>query len=332
MSSDIDPAALLAVPTAGITLAVVGNPSVVAALRQITSPFYQPVTAPRGEVWTLSLYIGDPGVEAADEPAHRAEFDMAARRITVRCAKAAWLPVFGTRYARTLVRALTIGRGAVPLHGAAVEFDGIGVILVGDKMAGKTTSALSLVRCGAALVSNDDVLLVKDAVDDWRLIGGPRSVGIRLGSLAEHRPALTVDEVAAATAGHPANRADKHFLHPGDIGRLGGVARVQAPGRVLIELVCEPGPTRSRRLDGDEAAAVLSVYLEDAADRRRFDLIGALGAPAPALTADTVGSLVRGLDFYRFSHPISGWVDDLLAFVKDIAAQRGGSDTAEVMA
>ena len=329
MSTDISPAALLAVPTAGITLAVVGNPNVVADLRQITSPFYQPVSAPRGEVWTLSLYIGEAGPDKVDEPGHQADFDVSGRHITVRCAKAAYLPVFGTRYARTLVRALTIGRGAVPLHGAAVDLDGTGVILVGDKMAGKTTSALSLVRCGAALVSNDDVLLTSDG-DDWTMIGGPRSVGIRLGSLAEHRPALTVAEVAEATATHPANRPDKHFLHPGDIGRLGGTARVEAPARVLVEMVCEPGPTSGRRLDDDEAAAVLGDYLEDAADRRRFDLIDALGATPPALTADTVGSLVRGLDFYRFTHPISGWVDELLAFVK-AAAARDGADIAEVV-
>ena len=149
-------------------------------------------------------------------------------------------------------------------------------------------------------------------------------------SLAEHRPTLTAAEVAAATSTHPANRPDKNFLHPGDIGRLGGTARVEAPARVLVEMVCEPGPTGGRRLDDDEAAAVLGAYLEDAADRRRFDLIDALGATPPALTADTVGSLVRGLDFYRFTHPISGWVDELLAFVK-AAAARDGADIAEVV-
>lgn len=64
---------------------------------------------------------------------------------------------------------------------------------------------------------------------------------------------------------------------------------------------------------------MLRAYLEDAADRRRFDLIDALGAPPPSLTADVLGSVVGSLRFFRFTHPVSGWVDDFLDFARAVA-------------
>lgn len=342
MTSPISPHVLLAVPMADVTLAVAGEPSAAFGLQEMTAPFYQPVSDPRGAVWTLHLELArlSAGPAPDGEPAHEAEFDIEARSITVRTREAAWLPVFARRYTRTLTRALAIGDGAVPLHGAAVVLNGAGIILVGEKMAGKTTSALSLVRTGAALVSNDDVLLVADPVAEaaapvggvprWRMIGGPRSVGIRLESLAAHRPALTAAQVAEATAGYPANRAEKLFLHPGAVGRLGGTVRTEAPALLVIELVCEPGEPAGRRLDDEEAAGVLDAYLELAADRRRNDLIEALGAPPPSLAPRTTESLLRGLEFHRYSHPISGWVDDLLSFAKSAAGSVGHPDSREV--
>ncbi|WP_367125814.1 hypothetical protein [Streptomyces phytohabitans] len=328
---------LLAVPAAGITLAVTGEPRTAAALTELAAPFFPPLPGPdgrsappdRGSHWRLDLVAGPLGGPAEAEPdgtpAHRAEFDKGARRITVRCAEVGWLPVIGLRYARTLSRALAIGAGAVPLHGAAVALAGTGIILTGEKMAGKTTASLSLVRSGGALVSNDDVLLVEHP-EGWRMVGGPRSVGIRTESLGEHRPELSAARLAEAAGTHPADRPEKRFLAPGAVGRLGGSVRTRAPAHVLVELVCAPDrPERHGRahhhpLDDEEAAAVLRAYLEDAADRRRFDLLDALGAPPPTLTADVLGSVVGSLLFFRYTHPVGGWVDAFLDFARTLAS------------
>ncbi|MCQ8829492.1 hypothetical protein ACWDHW_39395 [Streptomyces melanosporofaciens] len=328
---------LLAVPAAGITLTVTGDPRTVAALEELAAPFFPPSCGPDGRSlrtppapeshWQLDLVRGPAGGTAEAEPdgtpAHRTDFDTAARRITVLCAEAEWLPVIGLRYARTLSRAVAIGAGAVPLHGAAVELAGTGIILTGEKMAGKTTAALSLVRSGGALISNDDVLLVAGP-EGWRMVGGPRSVGIRMESLGEHRPVLSAARLAEATGAHPSNRPGKRFLAPGAVERIGGSVQVQAPAHVLIELVSDPDRSVRHRsgdhaLDDKEAATVLRAYLEDAADRRRFDLIDALGAPPPSLTADVLGSVVGSLRFFRFTHPVSGWVDAFLDFARAVA-------------
>ncbi|MDN3055983.1 hypothetical protein PH213_15790 [Streptomyces sp. SRF1] len=313
---------LLAVPHVGITFAVSGEADAVARLRQVTAPFYQPVAEPEGHVWRLTLVLaGDhAGREPADdsEPDHRVEFDAAARTLTVTCPAPRWLPVFGLRYTRTIVRTLAIAAGAVPLHGAGVDVRGVGLMLVGDKWAGKTTAAMSLVRSGsAALVSNDDVLLQETGVD-WQMVGGPRSMGVRTSSLGEHRPLLRPAELLAAAQPHPAKRPSKAFLFPGGLTALGGAVRATAPAHAVVELVCRPDePIRHEELSGRQAADVLRRYLETTADRRRLGLVEALGAPTPALTDRVLSSLVGSLRFHRFSHPVSGWVDDFLTFVRE---------------
>ncbi|MCK1798994.1 hypothetical protein MTQ01_23780 [Streptomyces sp. XM4193] len=325
----------LAVPAAGITLTVTGEPDTVASLEELAAPFFPPLPGPghpppAGERhWQLDLVRGPVEGPAEAEPdgtaAHRTHFDRAARRITVRCAEARWLPVIGLRYARTLSRAVAIGAGAVPLHGAAVQLAGTGIILTGEKMAGKTTAALSMVRSGGALISNDDVLLVERA-ENWQMVGGPRSVGIRTESLGEHRPRLSARHLAEAAGTHPSNRPEKRFLAPGAVERLGGSVLTRAPAHVLIELICEPdrpaGPGRSdaHPLEDKEAAAVLRAYLEEAADRRRFELLDFLGAPPPSLTADVLDSVVGSLRFHRYVHPAGGWVDDFLDFARGLAS------------
>lgn len=328
----------LHVPIAGITFAVDADPGVRSRLREISAPFYEPVDAPTGLVWRIQLKVSDPDPGTAsdpgpahgtvsdddNEPPHRVLFDTVRRHIVIGCALPDWLPVFAVRHLCTVARSLAVDAGAVPLHGAAVELAGRGVMFVGEKQAGKTTSSLSLVRgSGGSLVSNDDVLLT-DGPLGWHMVGGPRSVGVRTGSLAEHRPVLTEHGLLAAVRPHPANRPDKIFVFPGDVPVLGGSVRSEAGADVIIELVCRPGePVGHEALDDEQAAAVLHRYLEPEADRRRLDLVRAIRGAPPALTGDTVSSLVRSLRFYRFSHPVQGWVDDLISFVDGTVLREG---------
>lgn len=322
MTTSTPPAELLAVPSVGITFAVRGEPDAVARLRAVAARFYQPVAEPRGRLWRLTLELAgeNAGREPSDgrQPDHRAEFDAAAGTLSVTCPAPRWLPVFGLRYTHTIVRALAVAAGAVPLHGAGVDAAGVGLMLVGDKWAGKTTAALSLVRSGAsALVSNDDVLL-HEAGADWQMVGGPRSMGVRTASLGEHRPPLRPADLRAAARSHPARRADKAFLFPDALTALGGAVRATAPAHAVVELVCRPGePVHHEELSDRQAAGVLRRYLETSADRHRPALVAALGAPTPALTDRTLSSLVGSLRFHRFSHPVGGWVDGFLDFARE---------------
>lgn len=315
------PAELLAVPSAGITFAVHGEPGAVAGLRRITAPFYQPVAEPRGRVWQLIMESAreHDGHAPSDgqEPDHRVRFDADHGTLTVTCSAPRWLPLLALRCTRAVVRSLAITAGAVPLHGAGVEAAGVGLVLVGGKRAGKTTAALSLLRSAdAALVSNDDVLL-RGTGAAWQMVGGPRSMGVRTASLGEHRPPLSPADLRAAARSYPANRPDKVFLFSEALTALGGALRPAAPAHVVVELVCRPGePVRHEELSDRQAADVLRRYLEPAADRHRPELVAALGAPAPALTDHALSSLTGSLGFHRFIHPEGGWVDGFLDFAR----------------
>ncbi len=48
--------------------------------------------------------------------------------------------------------------GCLPLHGMAAEIDGIGVLALGDSMAGKSTLALAILHAGGRIVSDDFLL------------------------------------------------------------------------------------------------------------------------------------------------------------------------------
>ncbi|ANW21540.1 hypothetical protein I3J09_27050 [Streptomyces clavuligerus] len=336
------PPLLLAVPSADITFAVYAEPRVAEILRRITAPFYQPVNEPLGRIWTLNLVSesripdsgptgggrkggGQNGYGPADgrqdgggEPDHDIAFHPDDRVLTVTAPLPRWLPLLALRCTRAVARALAVTAGAVPLHGAGVELAGVGLVLVGGKRAGKTTAALSLVRSsGAALVSNDDVLLHASG-DRWRMVGGPRSMGVRTDSLEEHRPSLYPAALRFAARSYPANRPDKMFLFPESVIALGGAVRATGPAHVVVELVHRPGgPAWHEELSGAQAAALLRRCLETAADRHRPELVAALGTPAPALSDRDLASLVGSLSFHRFSHPSAGWVDAFLGFARE---------------
>jgi hypothetical protein len=304
-----------------------GAPETVRRIARFAAPFLLPVDRRADEVWVLEVHGRISGTDKltgeGEEPPHRVSWHPDRRTIVLACQDLDWLPVLAVRYVRTLSRALAVRAGAVPLHGAAIQVDGTGVMLVGRKWAGKTTAALSLSRgAGGRLVSNDDVLLVEGA-DGWDMVGGPRSVGIRTDSLAQHRPELTRAALAEVARRHPASREDKTFLLVSEVPALGGEVVVQAPADVVVELRSDgAAPARVERLLGDEVTALLAEHLETGADRRRTEFLAAVGGPRPELTEEKLRSLAASLRYYRYTHPIRDWVESFLAFVQfEISAE-----------
>ncbi|GAB3466709.1 hypothetical protein [Actinophytocola sediminis] len=296
-----------------------GVPELVDEVCGYTAPFLEAVPASRGPAWVVT--VRECGVPAAtapnDEPAHEVRWDAEARTLTV-TAPPRWLPVLATRNLWTLVRAAWVRAGALPLHAAGVELAGAGIVLVGEKWAGKTTAALSLSRALAArFVCNDDVLLTPRPDGRWEIVGGPRSVGVRADSLAEHRPPLTAAALAGAAVRHPGRREDKTFLLPAEVGALGGDCRPTAPSTdVVVELLAVDGAVSEvERLRGRAAADLVAGYLEPEADRRQHDLLDAVGRPRPLVSARTVASVADQASVLRYRHPRTGWVSDFLTFL-----------------
>jgi hypothetical protein len=118
----------------------------------------------------------------------------------------------------TVIGAVLRLRGLTCLHASVVAFDGRAVALVGAKGAGKSSTALALVRAGATLVSDDIAVVTRDGAEVRVRHGQPKlrlrpdpaaallEPGDRLAPLwgeGEHRPARAYLELAGAEAPDP---------------------------------------------------------------------------------------------------------------------------------
>ncbi|MBV8687175.1 MAG: hypothetical protein JOZ90_15035 [Alphaproteobacteria bacterium] len=72
--------------------------------------------------------------------------------------------------------------GGAYLHAGCVTIGGVGVVILGDKFAGKTTQICELVSRGARFTSNDRIFLFPNG----RVVGLPVSVNIRPGTLERY--------------------------------------------------------------------------------------------------------------------------------------------------
>ncbi|MFF4404343.1 NAD(P)-binding domain-containing protein [Streptomyces sp. NPDC001404] len=86
------------------------------------------------------------------------------------------------RLAREVVRGQLLADGWSILHASAVVRDGQTVLTLGDKGAGKTTTALLLARAGWQLLANDRVFIRRED-DRLRVLPWPSAAAIGLGLL-----------------------------------------------------------------------------------------------------------------------------------------------------
>ena len=85
------------------------------------------------------------------------------------------------RVVRGLLTALAESRGLGKVHAACVDAGGVGIALVGDVGAGKTSFALTGLRAGSNFVANDKLLVDRHG----RAHGLPLAVAIAVESLAD---------------------------------------------------------------------------------------------------------------------------------------------------
>ena len=254
----------------------------------------------------------------------------------------------GSEWVRTplmrVVRELAMNHsrrdGRLFLHAAAVAVGDDGVVVTGEKSAGKTTLLVHLLReSGAAYLSNDRVLVSLDSSPPV-LRGMPTVVTVRPGtvdllpgfgrSLAEssfgHR--WTIEETRTP---RPVRRLKegKFGLTPAQFRALVGTpaaAACRARAVVFPRVTNLPGGARLRALDTEEAAARLPSVLFGAGSLRKTSELFVSPDETPAPDESALARFARRfaaevrcfeceLGLNAYDGPVGGPARDLLARV-----------------
>ena len=260
----------------------------------------------------LPAWNSAPNTTTAYQEIYRALFvvDRAEHAVTV-------LSPAGNEGARTAlmraVRELAMNdsrrAGGLFLHAAALAVDGRGLLIAGEKRAGKTTLLLHLLRTtGADFVSNDRVLLPAPAAPEVRAM--PTIVTLRTGTL-DRIPGLRAAiesrsfyyrRTVAESAEHPAPaRAwpDGSFgLSPAQLCSLLGVAaRPRCAPRILLfpRLRGDRRGARLRDLSADAAAERLRRSLLSASLTKTTSELITFAPGSPAPDAEQLRALCDGV-------------------------------------
>ncbi|MFH8717549.1 hypothetical protein [Streptomyces zaomyceticus] len=132
------------------------------------------------------LYVRDGSMVSAVQPgehlAYRWDADWKLLRIVGTDETA--VATATARLAREVIRAQLLADGWAILHASAVTYPGGATILtLGDKGAGKTTTAFTLGRAGAAMLANDRVFARVTAEGTVRVLPWPSAAAIGFGLL-----------------------------------------------------------------------------------------------------------------------------------------------------
>lgn len=123
------------------------------------------------------------GITYAMQPDERLAYQADRHRLVIVGERPEPVAVAAARLARELVRAQLLADGWTVLHASAAVKDGRTVLTLGDKGAGKTTTALLLARQGWGLLANDRVFARTEPSGRVRVLPWPSAAAIGLGLL-----------------------------------------------------------------------------------------------------------------------------------------------------
>ena len=184
-------------------------------------------------------------------------------------------------------------RGGLLLHAAALAVGSRGLILAGEKNAGKTTLLVNLLRHTAARYVSNDRVLVSLATSPPSLHGMPTIVSVRPGTLgffpqleealqaSGFHYRLTLQEAAGSETARPSSNDKRYGLSPAGFCALLGVERLgacQASAVVFPQIADDERTIRVRQLDEAEAAERLTrAVFGVAAAHQMEQLLGETG-------------------------------------------------------
>ncbi len=202
---------------------------------------------------------------------------------------------------------MALHRGMTLFHGSAVERNGRGIVILGDKGAGKSTTAAALAQAGCSVLCDDTVPVSPDA-SGRKLSDGPFvAPGIP-------RPMLLPD--AFQRIGGEALSAEVHARYDGAGKYAASVpaAKEAAPlGAVFILAKGNTGSIETRMLRGADkikAAMAHSLRLP--------------GIEEPAAEFARSLEMLRGVRIFSLTRPASeDSLDEVVARILALSAQGG---------
>ncbi|MFF7358366.1 hypothetical protein ACFZA1_37925 [Streptomyces filipinensis] len=123
------------------------------------------------------------GITYAVQPDERISYQADGRRLVIVGDAPEPVAVAAARLARELVRSQLLADGWTVLHASAATHNGDAVLTLGDKGAGKTTTALLLALNGWGLLANDRVFVRPETDGRVRVLPWPSAAALGLGLL-----------------------------------------------------------------------------------------------------------------------------------------------------
>ncbi|MGW4790871.1 hypothetical protein ACWEPC_00460 [Nonomuraea sp. NPDC004297] len=201
------------------------------------------------------------------------------------------------RYLRELLRFARVED--LFLHAGLVARDDLGVALIGDKRAGKTSTLTALMLAGWRFVGNDDVSFAESA-DGWLGYGWPRTVRVRNDTFA----VLGIDPNGVRSS-HPARpSATSRLLRPAELTAVCDaeppLAHARVRALVFPAFAESHEPSRLIRLTPDQAAVRLSAAVERARPKNAF-LAGMFPVVSSTRIEARIASLASAVPAYAFT-------------------------------
>lgn len=303
--------------TPGASVDLIAPPPLAARVAELVAPFVtvtpgDPAGAADG--WQLRVASAAPAgyrpveLVAEGEPPIRLWLAAANRELLVDpAAPEAFVVQCLVRYLRELLRAARTRD--LFLHAGLAARDGAGVVVVGGKRAGKTSTLIALLLAGWRFVGNDDVSLADEpaagGATGWWGYGWPRAVSVRDDTFAAL--GLNPDMVDPS---HPVHRRPgSRLLRPAELARLchGAPPVADAPVRALVfpRFTAEPGRPRLVELAPEQAADRLLAAAGPNPPAKNAFLTG-LFPPVPAdVTRARVRRLATDVAAFALTQPFS---------------------------
>jgi HprK-related kinase B len=165
---------------------------------------------------------------------------------------------------------LTLKRGALLFHAAGIARNGSGLVIAGFSGAGKSTLALEIMRHGTMFVSNDRVMVSKNADGGLTMTGVAKMPRVNPGTVlhnASLAPVMSEEDRKRFSALPDSELWDLEHKYDAFIDECFGPNRFELScpmsGLVILRWKRDPSPMTARRVDLRQRRDLMAAFMKD---------------------------------------------------------------------